>query len=376
MQPTPPADVSAGLPSPAPAVRKIIHVDMDAFFASVEQHDRPELRGKPVAVGGSPQSRGVVAAASYEARRFGVRSAISSVKAQRLCPQLIFVPPRFSRYVEISDQVHEVFAEVTDLIEPLSIDEAYLDVTTNKLGEPLAGKVALYLKRRIKEKTGLTASAGVAPNKFLAKIASELRKPDGFVVIPPERVQEFVAQLPVEKLWGVGPVTTDKLHGYGIRTAADIRKFSLAEIEKLFGSFGTFLHELSHGRDDRPVETEWEPKSRGAETTFDRDILQMDRLEAVLRELAEEVSESLKRRELRGRTVTLKVRYKDFKTITRSRTLLGAVDAAEPIAQVATQLLRESTDAGHVPVRLLGVSVKSLLTATEPEQLKFDLPIW
>ena len=349
---------------------------MDAFFASVEQRDRPELKGKPLAVGGTPDSRGVVAAASYEARKFGVRSAMSSAKAARLCPHLIFVPPRFSRYVEVSDQVHAIFEEVTDLVEPLSIDEAYLDVTSNKLGEPLAGKVALHIKRRIFETTGLTASAGVAPNKFIAKIASDLRKPDGFVVIPPERVHDFVEKLPVEKLWGVGPVTAEKLHSYGIRTAADIRKFSLSEIEKLFGSFGTFLHELSHGRDDRPVETEWEPKSRGAETTFDRDILQMDKLEAVIQELAEEVSESLKRRELRGRTVTLKVRYKDFKTITRSRTLLGAVDAREPIAQVALQLLRDSTDAGHVPIRLLGVSVKGLLTATEPEQLKFDLPIW
>ncbi|HUP56393.1 MAG TPA: DNA polymerase IV, partial [Bdellovibrionota bacterium] len=271
--------------------RKIIHVDMDAFYTSVEQRDRPELRGKPVVVGGSAEGRGVVASASYEARKFGVRSAMPSKRAAQLCPNLIFVRPNFEKYTEASRRIRAIFESVTELVEPLSLDEAYLDVTENKLGEPLAGKLAILIKRRIRDELQLTASAGVGPNKFVAKIASDLKKPDGLVVVPPERVREFVDPLPVERFWGVGPATAKRLHSLGLRTGKDVRECSLSILEAALGKFGAFLHGLSQGIDDRAVESDWDPKSRGAETTFGKDLLEVPRLQQVLDELSQEVGE-------------------------------------------------------------------------------------
>ncbi|MCM2279709.1 MAG: DNA polymerase IV [Oligoflexia bacterium] len=356
------------------AGRKIIHVDMDAFFASVEQRDRPELRGKPVVVGGSPEKRGVVAAASYEARRFGVRSAMSAAKARRLCPQAVFLPPDFRKYSEVSRQIREIFLSVTPLVEPLSLDEAYLDVTENLLNEPLARKVAEYVKREIRTKTGLSASAGVAPNKFVAKVASDFRKPDGLVVVPPEKVLAFVEKLPVGKLWGVGPVTEKKLQSMGIWTAAEIRKRPVAELEQVLGSFGAFLYRLAFGEDDRPVESERESKSCGAERTFERDLVELTELVEILRSLVSEVADWLKDSGRPGRTVTLKLRYSDFKTITRSKTMPVATDDPARILEVAERLLREGTEAGHRPARLIGVSVSGLRGEEEPEQLWLQFP--
>jgi len=358
-----------------PAPRKIIHIDMDAYYASVEQNDHPELRGKPVVVGGDPSKRGVVAAASYEARKFGIRSAMSAAHAKRLCPHAVFVFPRISRYSEVSDQIHEVFQEVTDKIEPLSLDEAYLDVTTNKLGEPLARNLAVYLKKRIREVTGLTASAGVGPNKFVAKIASDLRKPDGLVVVAPSQVEAFVANLPVEKLWGVGPATAKRLHDLGIKTTADLRARELREMDHHFGKFGHFLFALAFGEDDREVETSWEPKSRGSETTFEKDILNETKLLAVIDELAAEISLDLKRIERPARTVSLKLRYSDFTTITRSKSVLRPIDEPAEISALAAELLYKDTEVGVRPIRLLGLSMSSFVSRDEPEQLWLTPPL-
>lgn len=354
---------------------KVIHVDMDAFFASVEQRDRPELRGRPVVVGGSPRGRGVVAAASYEARRFGIRSAMPCAQAYRLCPETVFVPPDMARYKEASRRVFGVFREVTDLVEPLSIDEAYLDVTENLLGEPLAGKVARWIKDRVRDETGLTASAGVAPNKFVAKVASDLRKPDGLVVVPPERVREFVAALPVERLWGVGPSAAARLHGLGIHTAGELREREIGELTSALGRQAVFLAQLAWGEDPRRVETHREPKSRGAETTFERDIRELATLRRTVAELAEEVSGALARMGRTARGVTLKVRYGDFTTITRSATLPEPTGDAEILARTGDHLLRAGTEAGRRPVRLLGLSAHSLVGPGQPVQLRLD-PSW
>lgn len=347
---------------------------MDAFYASVEQRDRPELRGRPVVVGGSPDSRGVVAASSYEARRFGIRSAMSCAKAYRLCPEAVFVKPDFYKYRKVSQQIREIFLQVTDLVEPLSLDEAFLDVTDNKLGEPMAGKIARWIKNEIREKTSLTASAGVGPTKFIAKIASDLKKPDGLVIIPPEQVMDFVAKLPVEKLWSVGPATTKRLHSLAIFTAGDIRKWDVNSLESALGKHGVFLHRLAHGVDEREVDPSQESKSCGSETTFDKDILDLIELTSYVDELSSEVAGELRKMGRPGRTVTLKLRYKDFKTITRSKTLDRFTDEARVIAKTATKLLRENTDAGSVPARLIGVSVSSLRNENEPEQLWLNLP--
>jgi DNA polymerase-4 len=353
---------------------KIIHVDMDAFYTSVEQRDHPELRGKPVIVGGSPERRGVVASASYEARKFGVRSAMSSAKAKRLCPRAIFVRPDIAKYRRVSEEIRAIFTSITSLVEPLSLDEAYLDVTENNLGEPLARNVARHIKDRIRKELNLTASAGVGPNKFIAKVASDLRKPDGLVVIPPERVSVFVEKLPVEKLWGVGPATAKRLHSLGLFTAGDIRRASVASLEKELGRFAHFLHALSRGEDDRKVDPNQESKSCGSETTFDHDFSDVWKLEEYLREMADDVAAELKDIERPGKTITLKLRYSDFKTITRSRTLPRRTDRAEVIADVAVDLLRESTDAGRRPARLIGVTVSGLYDPHEPEQLWLSLP--
>ena len=345
---------------------------MDAFYASVEQRDRPELRGKPVIVGGDPESRAVVCAASYEARKFGVKSAMSCAEAKRRCPHGIFIFPRFSAYSEASEQIMEVLKSATDLVEPLSLDEAYLDVTENKRNEPSATRLAQALKKEIKEKTGLTASAGVSYNKFLAKIASDLRKPDGLVVIRPEETEKILLPLKVERLWGVGKKTAERLHQNQIFTVSDLRNADPKQLEKVLGSMGNFLWELAHGRDDRPVESEWDTKSCGTETTFEKDSLSIVELSTVLEGLAKEIAETLVENQWIALTFTLKVKYFDFKQITRSTTLTLPTDSAEEIYLHLNQLLLTKTDVGRIPIRLLGVSASGLIRETDPLQLYFS----
>jgi len=339
-------------------VRRILHIDMDAFYASVEQRDNPDLRGQPVAVGGDADKRGVVAAASYEARAFGVRSAIPMARAIRLCPSLVIVRPDFTKYRAVSQQVFAMFRRVTPLVEPLSLDEAYLDVTENAWGEPLGTHVARRLKTEIREATGLTASAGVAPNKFLAKIASGWQKPDGLTVIAPERVETFLQSLPVDALWGVGPVTARKLRGRGITTLMDVRAADPAALRETVGSLADWLRELAQGVDDRPVVSERNPKSSGSERTFVRDLTDLDEMRTTVRTMAGNAAEWLVRHELYARTVSLKVRYNDFTTITRSHTAAPTRDHDSIVERAVTLL--DKTEAGVRPVRLLGVNVHNL----------------
>ncbi len=346
---------------------------MDAFYASVEQRDHPQLRGKPIAVGGQPQSRGVVAAASYEARAFGVFSAMPMSKAVRLCPSLVIVRPDFARYRQASNAVFSIFREVTPLVEPLSLDEAYLDVTENLWGETLGTAVAKRLKERIKADTGLTASAGVAPNKFLAKIASGWKKPDGLTVIGPERVEPFLQQLPVDALWGVGPVTAKKLRAKGIDRLVDVRTADLQLLRDAVGILADWLRQLAHGIDDRPVVANREAKSSGTENTYPEDLSDLDVIRAEIAEMAGHAIGWLSRKQLLARTVTIKVRYHDFTTITRSHSAAPTRDEADLTAR-AVRLL-EKTDAGRVPIRLLGVSVHNFRAPdglVDPDRLPFD----
>jgi len=345
--------------------RRIIHIDMDAFYASVEQRDNPELRGKPLAVGGSPESRGVVAAASYEARKYGVRSALPMARAVRLCPELEIVPPDFAKYRAASQKVMEILHTATPLVEPLSLDEAYLDVTENLWGERLAMNVAQRIKDTIRNELALTASAGVAPNKFLAKIASGWQKPDGLTVIAPERVESFLQKLPVEALWGVGPVTAKKLRAIGIERLVDVRSADRELLAKTVGSLADWLVELSHGRDDRPVEPNRETKSVSCETTYGKDLTDLRQINQQIQLLAEEVAGDLKRKGLRARTVTIKVRYNNFSTVTRSHTSEYFTDSRPDLVNRA-QMLLERTEAGARPVRLLGVGAHSLKSAEPP----------
>ena len=341
-------------------MRRIVHLDMDAFYASVEQRDNPALRGKPVAVGGRPESRGVVAAASYEARVFGVRSAIPMSRALRLCPELLIVHPDFERYRRVSSQVMEILRACTPLVEPLSLDEAYLDVTENAWGEPLGREVAKRLKSQIREATGLTASAGVAPNKFLAKIASGYRKPDGLTVIAPERMEAFLQELPVEALWGVGPVTARKLREIGIERLVQIRSADRGLLHRTVGSLADWLRQLSFGDDPRAVVPDRESKSSSTENTYAEDLTELEAIRAELERMARENADWLERRKLAARTVTIKVRYADFTTITRSHTLSVATSDADVISSWAKDLLGR-TEAGSRPVRLLGVRVAGLV---------------
>lgn len=344
-------------------MRRILHVDMDAFYASVEQRDDPSLRGKPVAVGGRPDRRGVVAAASYEARVFGVHSAMSTVRAVRLCPALVVVPPDFARYKAASAAVFEIFREVTPLVEPLSLDEAYLDVTENAWHEPLATTVARRIKRRVREDTGLTASAGVAPNKFLAKIASGWQKPDGLTVIGPKRVEMFLRQLPVDALWGVGPVTARKLRGRGITRLIDIRSIDTQQLQETVGSLAGWLRQLALGIDNRPVVPHRAVKSSGSESTYPEDLVDSGVIRQQVASMAADACRWLERKSLKARTVTIKVRYADFTTVTRSHTGQASRDAPAIVAR-AVQLL-DRTEADRRPVRLLGVSVHNLCVEHE-----------
>jgi DNA polymerase-4 len=347
-------------------VRRILHLDMDAFYASVEQRDDPSLRGLPVAVGGDPSRRGVVAAASYEARAFGVRSAISMARAVRLCPRLKIVKPDFSRYKAVSDQVFALFRAVTPLVEPLSLDEAYLDVTENTWDEPLGVNVARRLKRQIHDETGLTASAGVAPTKFLAKIASSWKKPDGLTVIAPDRIEQFLRELPTEALWGVGPVTARKLRAIGITRLVDIRAIDRGVLVTAVGRQAEWLRQLANGIDDRPVVPDRVRKSCGTENTYATDLLDSRDIERELDAMARDNAEWLREKGLLARTVTIKVRYADFSTITRSHTRDAATNDSEDISRRALQLAQR-TEAGRAPVRLLGVSVHNLVDPASRE---------
>lgn len=350
---------------PDAPVRKIIHVDMDAFYASVEQRDDPALRGRPVAVGG-PQPRGVVAAASYEARAFGVRSAMPSVSARRRCADLVFVPPRFDVYRSVSRQIHAIFADYTSLIEPLSLDEAYLDVTEDRRGLGSASAIAREIRARIRAETALTASAGVSYNKFIAKLASDQNKPDGLCVIPPAHGAAFVATLPVKRFHGVGPVTAAKMARLGIVTGADLRARSLEFLRAHFGSHAEYLHGAARGVDERPVRVERQAKSIGAERTFDTNLTDPAALDAALARVAEAAWTRVERSGARGRTVTLKLRRADFHTITRARSVPGIVaDEAAMLAIGQTLLAPLLPVEGGI--RLLGLTLSGIVRHHEDD---------
>ncbi|WP_342250202.1 DNA polymerase IV [Sphingomonas sp. OTU376] len=352
----------------AAPVRKIIHVDMDAFYASVEQRDDPALRGKPVAVGYAA-ARGVVAAASYEARKFGVRSALPSVTALRRCPELVFVKPRFDVYRAVSKQIHAIFADYTPIIQPLSLDEAYLDVTANLRGIETAWATAKEIRARILEETGLTASAGISYNKFLAKLASDQRKPNGQFAVTPDMGAAWVETLPVKRFHGVGPVTAKKMQGLGIETGADLRAKSIEFLRAHFGSSAEWYHAIARGEDDRPVDAERIRKSSGSETTFNTDLTGNEEIEAGVLEMAEDVWAWCEKAQEFGRTVTVKVKYADFQIITRSRSLTaGLVDRREVLRDMSLSLIRSvlPTPKG---IRLVGVTVSNF-----EERLGDELP--
>jgi DNA polymerase-4 len=360
-------------------IRKIIHVDMDAFYASVEQLDNPELRGKPVAVGGS-SIRGVVSAASYEARKFGVRSAMSGVAARRNCPDLIFVKPRFERYKEISSAIRKIFFEYTDLVEPLSLDEAYLDVTENKKGNPSATLIAKEIRQKIKERTGLNASAGISINKFIAKVASDFNKPNGQKTVPPEEVHAFLEALDIKKFYGVGKVTKEKMYRLGIFTGKDLKERSLEFLETHFGKSGRYYYHNVRGLHNSQVTASHTRKSLAAERTFNENIsselFMLERLE----DIAEEVEHRLKKSKVAGRTLTLKIKYSDFTLQTRSKTLPFYISSKELLMEHVKDLLFQSNMKNSV--RLLGISLSNLNNEEkkkQPEveesidvQLKFD----
>lgn len=361
------------VPSPGERARRIIHIDMDAFYASVEQRDAPGLRGLPVAVGGS-SARGVVAAASYEARAFGVRSAMPSVVARRLCPDLVFVKPRFDAYHAVSQTIRAVFAEFTPIIEPLSLDEAYLDVTEDQAGLGSATATARAIRARILAETGLTASAGVSCNKLLAKLASDHNKPDGLCVVPPARAEAFVAVLPVARLHGVGPVTAARMERLGIATGADLRARSLAALEAEFGALGRYLFGAARGRDDREVRAHREHKSIGAERTFDVNLVDADALQLALERIADAAWARVDRAEASGRTVTLKLRYADFRQLTRAQSLAEPIRARDAFLATGCALLAPLCPP-QAPVRLLGLTLSGLGVPARPAARQLGLPL-
>ena len=337
--------------------RKVIHVDMDAFYASVEQRDNPALRGRPVAVG-YPAARGVVAAASYEARQFGVRSALPSVTARRRCPELLFVKPRFDVYRTVSRQIHAIFAEYTPLIQPLSLDEAYLDVTGNLRGLPTAWATAKDIRARIFEETGLTASAGISYNKFLAKLASAHRKPNGQFAVTPDMGAAWVESLPITRFHGVGPVTARKMQALGIETGADLKAKSLPFLQAHFGSAASWYHAIARGQDDRPVDPDRTRKSSGSETTFDRDLTEAAEIEAGVLKMADDVWRWCQTAQAFGRTVTVKVKFTDFRQITRSRSYPDVVAEHAQLRQASLDLIRLVFPA-EKGIRLVGVTVSN-----------------
>ncbi len=352
--------------------RKIIHIDMDAFFASVEQRDHPELRGKPVAVGGS-RKRGVVAAASYEARKFGVHSAMPSVIARQKCPQLIFARPNFEVYKSVSAQIRDIFHQYTDLVEPLSLDEAFLDVTHNHKGIQVATEIASRIKQDIFNATGLTASAGVSINKFLAKIASDVNKPDGLFVIKPHQVSAFIEQLPVGKFFGVGKVTEQKMKALGIHHGRDLRRWSLPDLVQKFGKAGRYFYDVAQGIDQRPVMSHRQRKSIGAESTFSEDKTTLAELLQSLGEIAEQVAARVLKSGMQGRTITLKIKFADFRQITRSHSLTVPVNDEDSLRNTAAALLQQTYQEGQ-QVRLLGITLSNLDTEkNESQQLSLGL---
>lgn len=355
------------------SIRKIIHIDMDAFYASVEQRDFPEYRDKPLIVGGSPEGRGVVAAASYEVRKFGVHSAMPAAKAVRLCPHAIFVKPRFEVYRKVSNQIQEIFFKFTDLVEPLSLDEAYLDVTENHIELPSATLIAQKIRKLIKKETGLIASAGVAHNKFLAKIASDLEKPDGLAVILPEDAANFLTTLKIGAFHGVGDATESKMHSLGIYTGEDLKKWSEIDLIEKFGKIGRHYYRIVRGIDRREVEPHRIRKSIGKERTFSEDIDDLNWIHNFLNKLAGKVAESMQSKQAAGKTVTLKVRYADFETVTRSTSFSHYINDATDIAQTAIQLLEE-TETGDRKVRLLGITLSNLNLSERGHYKQLEIP--
>jgi len=338
----------------------ILHVDMDAFYASVEERDRPELAGKPLIVGGTPEGRGVVAAANYVVRQFGVHSAMPTATALKLCPDAIVLSPRLDHYAEVSAEIREIFVRYTPLVEPLSLDEAFLDVTGSEGLFGRAVEIAHRIRREIRQELRLVASVGVAPNKFLAKIASDLDKPDGLVVVDPDRVQEFLDPLSVGRIWGVGRVTGDTFSWLGVQTIADLRQLSVETLRQHFGSSGEHFWKLAHGIDDRPVVPDRETKSISNETTFVQDISDHEVLQSRLLELTEQVAYRLRRHALRGKVVQIKVRFSNFKTIRRSKTLPEATNSTHVLWETAAELLSTRLSERHLPVRLLGMGVSGI----------------
>ena len=350
----------------------IIHVDMDAFYASVEQRDRPDLEGKPVIVGGSPERRGVVAAANYAVRQFGVHSAMPSSTAQRLCPHAIFLPARLDYYAQISDQIRAIFHRFTPLVEPLSLDEAFLDVSGSEQLFGAAESVGRQIKEAIRSELNLVASVGIAPNKFLAKIASDLEKPDGFVEVDPNGVQAFLDPLPVGRLWGVGRQTSKVFQRLGVHTISQLRALPLSVLTSHFGSHGEHLSKLAHAIDNRPVVPDRAAKSISNETTFATDLDDQESLRAWLLELTEQVARRLRRHALRGRTVEIKVRFADFQTITRSRKLPEPTNSTQTLWEQANALLSTRLPSNHLPVRLLGMGVTEIDRTGVTQQQLFD----
>ncbi len=343
----------------AQGYRKIIHIDMDAFYASVEQRDNPELRGKPLVVGGLPEGRGgVVATASYEARKFGIRSAMPSKKALQLCPHALFVTPRFAAYKEVSQKIREIFSRYTDLIEPLSLDEAYLDVTNDKLNIGSAIEVAKQIKQAIKDELQLTASAGVSINKFVAKIASDINKPDGLKFIGPSAIEGFMEKLPVEKFFGVGKVTAQKMKNMGLHTGEDLKRLTETELTSHFGKAGKFYFNIVRGIDNREVQPHRETKSLAAEDTFAYDLTNIEEMEAELDKIAITVCNRLQHYQLKGRTITLKIKYSDFKQITRNQSFPSGLNDPETVSATAKRLLA-ATRPEDKKIRLLGISLSN-----------------
>jgi DNA polymerase-4 len=358
-----------------PEIRKIIHVDMDAFFASVEQRDNPDYVGKPIVVGGLPAQRGVVAAASYEARRFGIHSAMPSRTAAQRCPYVVFVRPRFDVYRQVSDVVRGVFHEYTDMVEPLSLDEAYLDVTVNKRGLPSATMIAREIKARILAETKLTASAGISINKFLAKTASAINKPDGLTLIPPEKAEEFVEQLPIENFYGIGKVTAEKMRNLGVYTGADLKKWNEIDLLKNFGKVGSYYYQIARGQDDRPVVSNRIRKSIGAEESFAEDLVERPAILTALQEIAATVARRMESSQTSGRTLTLKVKYADYTQVTRSRTFVDSVVDVNEMMKTAIDLLA-TTEVEQRHARLLGLALSNLDCEREESdyvQLTLDL---
>lgn len=349
--------------------RKIIHIDMDAFYASVEQRDNPEFRGHPLVVGGRPESRGVVAACSYEARKFGIHSAMPCSKAARLCQNLIFTRPRLDRYREVSIQIMSIFRKYTDIIEPLSLDEAFLDVTSNSLQQPSATIIANQIREDIYSQLGLTSSAGVSFNKFIAKVASDINKPNGITIVPPDRAIEFIANLPIGKFFGVGKVTEKKMFKLGILKGEDLRKYSEDALTFHFGKSGGFLYDIVRGIDNRPVEPRKGRKSIGSETTLSKDTKDLPEINAILSSIADKVGNALSKKKCGGYTLTLKIRYHDFVTISRSHTAKVPLYNSTDILNILPRLLL-SCDAGDKKVRLLGLSLSKLVEEDSgPKQL-------